>query len=66
MSLSEFLEREAGHTIVAFLLIVFGCVIYLLGMLQEGREMIVFALGLMARSMGVAIVKGGGSRNGAV
>ncbi|MBN9658616.1 MAG: hypothetical protein J0H49_10595 [Acidobacteria bacterium] len=58
-SLAEFLEREAGHIAVALLLIAVGYFLWV-GKFEKGEDVVVFALGLLSRSMiGVKAGKGG-------
>jgi hypothetical protein len=52
------LEREAGHVLVSLVLIVLGVILSALGVSQHGDSLVIFALGVLGRSMGV------GSSNG--
>ena len=53
LAFAQFMEREAGHTIISLVLIVFG-----VDMLSPearaavARDIVVFSLGVMSRSMG--------------
>ena len=51
--LAAFLEREAGHHAVSLLLLAWGFAMLALK-IPEGRDLITFALGVLARSMGSA------------
>jgi len=46
------LEREAGHILVSVILIVFGVILSALGVSQHGDSLVIFALGVLGRSMG--------------
>lgn len=48
--IAVFLEREAGYIAVSFALIGAGAVLWKLGV-PKGEELIVFALGVLGRSM---------------
>jgi hypothetical protein len=49
-SLGEFLEREAGHVLIGFGLILVGFALWKAGM-PKSEDLTPFALGLIARSM---------------
>jgi hypothetical protein len=50
-SFSDFLEREAGHIVMSLLLVLIGAALLKLG-INEGRDLIVFSMGVLSRSMG--------------
>lgn len=57
--LKDFLEREAGHIVVAFFLLGMACIIHDSGMQTEARDLVMFSLGILGRSMGVAVARSG-------
>ena len=50
MTLADFLEREAGHVMVSLALILIGAALWAIHM-PKGEDLIVFALGVLGRSM---------------
>ena len=49
-ALATFLEREAGHVVVCFLLIGLGAALWTIKV-PKGEDLIPFALGVLGRSM---------------
>lgn len=59
-SVIDFLDRPGGHITVCLLLIFAGGVFYQIGQPAEGHDLIIFATGVLARSMmGVVIPEPG-------
>jgi len=49
-SISDAMEREAGHVVVSLILIILGAALVLLKV-PKGEDLIPFALGVLGRSM---------------
>jgi hypothetical protein len=49
-SISDAIEREAGHVVVSLILIILGAALVLLKV-PKGEDLIPFALGVLGRSM---------------
>jgi len=49
--INEMLERESGHILVGFALLVAGAILWKVG-IPKSEDLIPFALGVIGRSMG--------------
>ena len=50
MKIAEFLEREAGHIVICFLLFIVGAILIKIDILK-GEDIIMISIGTLGRSM---------------
>ena len=50
MQIAEFIEREAGHVVICFLLFITGAIMIKL-QIPKGEDIIMIAIGTLGRSM---------------